>query len=936
MLNQILERLNSTALISIFVSRIKGSFQNELDFSIIENEKIIYSDKGFTQNVFRKLPKEFNRFLGKTPVIFAHEVGLENDTKLLLEDLETPFFWEVTELAKISHPFEKSFELQDLSQTFELEDSGFKSKTLCEIFEKSILSLRNRELKTIQLLQRIAEKGKSEFEPLFKSLLEVKVRFIGEETIGKNKQFAALDNVFGSTSQGFLQNKAATTRLMALKIDKILEMFSENGTISQNFQGYEKRQEQIQLVENIANAFNNGDFLIAEAQTGTGKSIAYLVPSIFWTVKNSESFEKVVVTTRTKNLQEQLFFKDIPYLGKILNLPFKAVLLKGRSNYLCLTKWDSLISNSSKFTEEERRKLLSLVVWFEETKTGEISENNAFNSEKNTQLWSKLASETGFCSMNTCKHPEKCFIGRVRNEAKTANLVLINHSLLFSDLVSENNVIGEYSNLIVDEAHSFEKTATNYFGKELNIWLFRSLNSKIYSNETHETGFAITLSTQLKFAHEIGQSTLALLNNQVLALKESSEAIKSKGTNFFTALTEQVKKLDTNSKNQENIRFKIRYLKDSVVWKNIEKEYQSLLGELGSLTDKLNTLGLLLSDLKDGILMEKDEILQELKSCVQNSQELLEILSSLVENFDEEQVYWFELSSKKDTIDTRVFSVPLDVSSLLSESIYKTLQTLVFTSATLSAGDSEFSYFRERLGLDLVAQEKIVTASYGSPFDYENNCKLIVPSFLPEPSSKNYNPETLKLISEVLETTNDKGCLILCTSYAQLNYFAKGLLEELAEQNRTLLIQGKDGSRTALISRFRELGNAVLIGTDSFWEGIDVTGNSLSVLIITKIPFEVPDEPIVKAQMEKIEKEGGNSFNDYYLPEAIVKFRQGFGRLIRTKTDKGVVIVTDTRVVSKGYGKKLTSTLPLKVTKVPSIVECRKEIINFFRLKNLD
>lgn len=927
MLKEILDRLNSKILFSIHLSRLKGQLNKLLDLAIIENGELIYSDKGVTSAVFKKVPKHLNDFIGKSPIIYSFENGLENETRLLIEDFEAPHSWDSSELTKIANPFLQSYRIESLTEIFNIIPSKNLAQNSFEIFEKSLELLFVRPIAFAQKLSALALHSESEFSQLFQALLDTKVRHIGQDSIKSNLGLSQSNNVVGKNAKPLVSGQAG--KLRPLKTNKIVEIFQPNGLFSEQFENFESREEQASLVKDICEAFNGSMFLVAEAQTGTGKSMAYLVPSIFWTVKNSEALEKVVISTRTKNLQEQLFFKDIPELQRIFKLPFKAVLLKGRNNYLCLSKWNSILNTSSKkFTNEDNKQFLKLLVWFEETKTGDISENEAFNSEAYKNLWGKLASESGYCNMANCKHPQKCFISRVRNEAKSANLVLVNHSLLFSDLLSENNVFGKYENLIIDEAHSFEKTAIKYFGTEMSVWAIKKLLNKIHFNEAFETGLVVSIRTQIGRSTNLNSDAKTLIIQKTDSLSKLIDSIKIMSMNFFSDLTNELKKEVPNYKNQK-WGVKLTYKDNSPIWEKIIEPYKSLRGKIAELNDSLQTLGLIISDTKQDTFSDKEDLIQELKSCLTDSITILEILVSLVENYNPEFVYWFELPVKTNSVDTRFSSVPLDVSKLLQKNIYENLQTLVFTSATLSAGDKRFEYFRKRVGLDLVLEEKIATSKYGSPFDFKKNCKLIVPIFLPPPNYREFNSETLTVILETLKTLN-KGCLILCTSYAQLNYFAEGLEEEMHSQKRTLLVQGKDGNRTAIISRFREIENSVLIGTDSFWEGVDIAGTTLSVVIITKLPFEVPDEPIVKAKMEKIEKEGGNSFAEYYLPEAIVKFHQGFGRLIRTKTDKGIVIVADTRIAKKSYGRKFISDLPIPAIKTDNLEHFKQELENFF------
>jgi len=666
---------------------------------------------------------------------------------------------------------------------------------------------------------------------------------------------------------------------------------------------YEHRPQQAQMVRAVARAFNNSEFLVVEAGTGTGKSLAYLIPAVYWAVQNGE---RVIVSTHTKNLQEQLFFKDIPLLRSALECTFSAALVKGRANYLCLNKWNWVLSQADQIlTIEERRHLLSLVLWAQQTQTGDVVENTGFSGDPG--LWSKVCAERNYCLGPRCQYHSRCFVMCIRRSAAHSHLVVVNHSLFFSDLASDNAVLSDYEHVVFDEAHRLERVATQYLGHELNWWMFRTLLNRLSQREALELGALPTFRRRAEHA-AISKTHREKILSRIGQAVEGRDQLWQKGVNFFRFLTETA--LALYGQGEGGYVGKHRYRRDGELLRligehaeGLERAIIQLKANILELVEMLEELGV--ERLKDGEVLK-----EELLAKARDGQELLEAFRHLISAEDEQFVYWVEVPAREDSFDSRLFSAPLHIAQLMRTLVYDRLRAAIHTSATLSVA-GQFEYFQDRIGLSLVEPERLRTLSLGSPFDFEEQALVCVPSYLPSPKDPRFAQEVIETIYQAVLATRG-GALVLFTSYDMLDEAYRKLKEKLSQESILVLGQGRDGSRTNILNRFREEHESVLMGTDSFWEGVDVPGEALRSLVLVKLPFLVPTEPVVEAHMEQLEKQGRNSFTEYILPEAVIRFRQGFGRLIRKRDDRGVVIILDRRVLSTGYGATFLRSLPTR------------------------
>ena len=676
--------------------------------------------------------------------------------------------------------------------------------------------------------------------------------------------------------------------------DFLTGIIEENGALSRYLHNYEFRDRQLEMARDCFHALQQDSYLMAEAGTGTGKSFAYLIPAVLFSVTEKQ---RVIVTTNTKNLQDQLFNKDLPFLEKALPLKFQAALLKGRSNYLCRRKWLEILTDPDSYlTADEREKALSLIFWTNRTTTGDISENNGFRVQRSHGVWSKAASEAGSCSGQRCAQYQKCFLQKARAQAVNSHVVVVNHALILSDIASDNAVLGEYNNLIVDEAHNLEKAASNHLGREMSIWRIRTFYQRLYSKDGGETGILKRLRNHTVADKKRLQD---LLENAI----NDTNKLKSEAGDYFAALNEAAK--ETTSLNRSNYTIKKRYGPGDGVISSGTEILVDLLDTIKHIYQDLKSiLSLILDDGLDNI--EGFDFDLELNALADEASRLHDDLIELTNAEDPEWVFWWELPNREDAY-MNIYSAPLSPGDILNQKLYPLLDTAILTSATLTIENS-FSYYRDRLGLASV--EKVVEyKDYGSPFDYDKQAIFGVPVFMPSPK---FTEDFLLKLADIivdLATEYKLGTLVLFTAYSQLIKVHEIISETLKQEDIQLLAQGVEGSRTDLLRRFLRK-KSVLLGTDSFWEGIDAPGEALEVLIIAKIPFDVPTEPLIEARTEKLEREGRNPFMEYTVPEAAIKLRQGIGRLIRSSTDKGAVIICDSRITNTKWGSVFVSSLP--------------------------
>lgn len=678
-----------------------------------------------------------------------------------------------------------------------------------------------------------------------------------------------------------------------IDVEQIKSIFA--GDLPKAFSDFEDRPQQLAMALEVARAFNQSEALLAEAPTGVGKSLAYLIPAVKWAEANGEP---VTISTQTKNLQDQLFNKDIPLVKKALDFDFKAVLLKGRANYVCLFKYYELINEAiNSFGAEERNALLPLVNWVETTRTGDIAECGRFNPSRQRYLWSRISCEGNFCLGRACRFYNRCFLFRVRNEAATAHLRIINHYLLFADFAASGDLIRSSGHLIADEAQNLERVAAAYLGPQLNHGKLRIFFNQLFMIRPVESGFLALVKAKVAMA---GIAAEKKIIGKINELQRKLLMARDKISTFFDRLSSETLKQHANGGESREIRyhdlrqFVPAELADECL--AILVEYESILLDFAIELE-------LCDDFKD-----HNELSVRARALAQDLHELRQAFEFLVYPDDTNYVYWIEIGQKREA---GLVSAPLEVGKILDEKLYESLKTIIFCSATLSvAGD--FSYYRKRLGLDLGASERTCHLALDSPFDLEKRVGFFEAGYMPEPNAAEFESQGAEAIYELFRTISVRG-MVLFTSYKNIAGVVNNIGGKLIESGFDLFVQDSNMSPFQLLSRFRRSPKGIIFGTDSFWEGVDLPGQELELLVIAKLPFSVPDRPWIKANLDKIKDDGGNPFLEFSLPEAVIKFRQGFGRLIRKNTDSGCVVVLDSRLSGKKYGRYFADSVKPKL-----------------------
>ena len=704
---------------------------------------------------------------------------------------------------------------------------------------------------------------------------------------------------------------------------ELASLFDSGGRFESRMADYEQRPQQASMVRGVAQAFNDGEVLLVEAGTGTGKSLAYLAPALLWAVRNDL---RVIVSTNTRNLQEQLFYKDLPFLLDNLGLPFSATLLKGRSNYLCLDRWRQVTRRpEDHLTPEEREAAIPLVVWARETNTGDLAEHAGFNTGANRGLWEKINGEGSACPR--CVFKEECFVNRVRAAALSSHVVIVNHALLFSDLEADHAVLSRFSHLIIDEAHNLERAAVQHLTLEVGGWRMRNTLRRLYSAELGGTGLLAGLDRLASRAADNQEWKTTLASGTRLAIDRLLQ-VNGDIEAFFRVAGEAAQ---DQSSGRPGLKAKLRYRSDDDCARILRSSAPGLIGSCARLREALGLLHETLGSVPDSWLEDRETRMDAIQAAMDFCRETEERLFLLTEAEDADRVYWVE-ASRNDALSCVLTGAPLSVADRLHDDLFSQMRTVVLTSATLAVGE-RFDYHIGRLGLDRVPEGRMQVQGIGSPFDYEDQVLIGVPSTFPSPRSGAFQAAISRLILDLVVATR-RSTLVLFTSYSQLNRTFQDIESALEEHGILVLAQGASGPRTTLLDRFRRTDAAVLLGTDSFWEGVDVPGKALEVVILVKLPFAVPTEPLVQARAERLEEAGRNSFLEYQVPEAVIRFRQGFGRLIRSTRDYGVVTILDQRVISTAYGHEFLHALPARSEIFPDADALVEGVSYWFRARD--
>ncbi|MHB1418100.1 MAG: helicase C-terminal domain-containing protein [Bacillota bacterium] len=702
------------------------------------------------------------------------------------------------------------------------------------------------------------------------------------------------------------QQKLSQSGDVVLPDEEMARVLAGHVPLAHIFPEFEPRPQQIAMLREVSRAFNQCQHLIVEAGTGTGKSLGYLIPSAWWATATGQ---RVVVATHTINLQEQLLSKDIPLVEQILGCSLRAVLVKGRNNYLCLRKFQQSLQEQRGLNPEEKKLLVRLSIWLSETEHGDQGEM-ALNAEE-MEMWPLYAADGDTCVTSNCSWYERdCFVTRMRRQAEQAHLLIINHSLLLTDAKMSNQVLPEYRRLIVDEAHNLEDGATEHLGKSISESNIRQLNRRLLGR-SYQQGVLQTLRTRWEQDVKEGNDSRGLLTKIDEALK-AAPGVEESLREFFGCVEACCQSKGIND--PEGGKYTLRLLPDQEHlpgWTGAQSAKNNLVFRLRHLSDLLYSVSTILDSITDR-QENKTGDFGLLQSYFSQIRDFADTLEFIVDLNDMEWVYWIERERRGPYINWFLKAAPIEVGKWLFP-VFAEKDTAVFTSATLSVGNS-FDYFIHQTGLNYFPEGKVVHLQVDSPFAYHDQALLCVVQDLPNPAktmSDDFASAVAPVITSIIEAIDGKT-LVLFTSHRMLQATYRLVKPEAEKRGIVLLGHYLDGSRWKILQEFQSQSNAVVFGANSFWEGVDIPGEKLSCVVIVKLPFKAPSIPAVEARLERLRLDGRDSFAEISVPQAVIRLKQGFGRLIRSKTDRGAVVILDRRVIDMLYGKQFLSSLPLE------------------------
>src|SRR5213082_4139329 len=641
-------------------------------------------------------------------------------------------------------------------------------------------------------------------------------------------------------------------------VERIRTIFSKSGRLSKA-KNFEFRPQQQEMAAAVAKALEEERHLVVEAGTGVGKSLAYLAPAILFAL---EQHKKAIVSTHTINLQEQLLYKDIPILKKILPVEFEAALMKGRHNYLCPRRLERALQQQNElFTGPEQNELTRLAEWAGTTRDGSLSD---LSVEPDPKVWTQVCSEPHICTGKSCGQQSTCFYQQARKRLLSSDVIVINHTLIFMLLGSpdeqeerESGYLFPNDFIIFDEAHTVEQVASRQIGYGVSQYGLRSTIQRLYHARTRKGLFTVMRDAAgVRLAAEL-----------VDDVDKFFSAVESK-SNFRKGREFRVREVD--------------FIPDTIT------------ARLTALQERV----------ADVVKRADDEILKaELQEFGRRIRDARDGISIFLEQSAPEHVYWVERTGRTERF-LALNAAPIDLAPVLRRMLFRENCCCIMTSATLAVGRPDLAYFRGRIGAD--ESEPLLL---GSPFDFRKQMKVLIVRKMPDPRDAGYAKALAHWVAHFVAETEGRA-FVLFTSYRVMQQLADEMQKFFVENGMNLLMQGGGTPRTKLLEQFKSTSRSVLFGTDSFWSGVDVPGDALSNVIITRLPFAVPDYPLIEAKLELVEERGGDAFTEYSLPEAILKLRQGVGRLIRTKKDQGIIVILDNRIVTKPYGRGFLAALP--------------------------
>jgi len=823
---------------------------------------------------------DFIQFVGNAPVI-AHNAAFDVGFMNRFGALKDNFSIDTVSLSSILLPTMPRYSLGSLTAHLgislenahrALDDARATGFLYWRLWEK----LMGLPYALIQELTEASRPLNWAYLPIFEEILAVREN---EQT----ETFTPLD-VFKPLEGDYPAHKVGDD-IRPLDLEQVDALFEPDGKLEQTLEHYEAREPQKIMAHSISEAFNSQYHTFIEAGTGTGKSLAYLIPAMLWAEQNEQ---RVVVSTNTINLQDQLIKKDIPAITNALDSSTRAVTIKGRGNYLCPRRLTA-VRRRKPSNLDELQTLAKILIWMQDSDSGDKNEITLRGGE--WYIWTRLSAQDEGCTIHRCatQMEGKCPFYKARKKAENAQVVVVNHALLISDAVSDNRVLPDYDYLVVDEAHQIEDAVTHGMSMKVDaLTLLRRLTELGGVNRG-------VLGDLLKSVRDhIPAKQVMRLESFIQTVEDATQAMQAHIRRYFQGIVVFLE--DTNSRNSFQVRITERqrhhgsFARIQDTWNQLDEFFDVFIGAMGILDSGFDRLS-------KYEIPSFDDHVSSVRAVAGFFGDVRQMMHAFTLEPDSNQIYWINVQQNPDFISLQM--APLHVGPLMEEHLWGKKQSIVMTSATLQSSGG-FDFMKSRLYAD-----DIDATALGSPFDYKESTLLYIPDDMPAPNAGGYQKMVERAVIEMASALNGRT-LVLFTSYSQLRETASKVAPRLLLGGITVYDQATGGSRESLLESFKSTERAVLMGTKSFWEGVDIAGDDLSGLIIVKLPFAVPSDPVFASRSETY----GNAFNQFAVPDAILRFRQGFGRLIRTQQDRGVVAVLDSRVINKGYGRFFLDALP--------------------------
>jgi ATP-dependent DNA helicase DinG len=885
-----------------------------IPFQITELTGISQEEADAAPSLFSQLPR-LARFSGKYPVV-GHNVNFDLSFLRRHNVLGQNPALDTWELARLLVPHADRYSLGQLAEQLgidlpathrALDDALVTHQLFHALFRRAM----DLPADTLEEIVKAAKKVRWETGSFFEDALRDAARdtFAGS-SIGA--QLAAQLGEQRARSGPLFTRPVKVKPLQAAETPQPIDtaavgaLLEEGGALAQSFDGYEYRAEQIQMLTAVADALNRGDHLLVEAGTGTGKSLAYLLPAVHWAVKNRS---RVVVSTNTINLQEQLINKDVPQVRALVPFNFETSVLKGRSHYLCMAQFDRLRRRGPR-SLDEAHLLTKVLVWLPNTLTGEGDELSLY-APRDRALWHGLSAAFEGCSRERCAAyaQGRCFFYRARQAAEGAHLIIVNHALLLSDIAAGNRVLPAYEHLIVDEAQHLEDATARQLSFEMDrrgmARLFRDVGRAERGRGARGLLGEVVLFTRSRgAAKRLPDALHGQLTDRVVELGGVVPGAEGQVEQFFQALAEFVQEFGGPARGSYSQRLRVDSgLRIQPGWGDVEIAWDNAAAYMDRLIAGLEGLDEDLATLEPMNIPGAADLRDQVTGTARQLREATARLSQFAFESTDDGVCWISAGPEEDALALHI--APLHVGALVREHLFHQKRSVIMTSATLRVADS-FDFIRERL--DAWEADELTV---GSPFDYGESTLFYLIEDIPEPRQprqpghEEYQRSVESGLVELVKAIEGRT-MALFTSYRQLRTTARAIEGRLAGAGISVLEQGGGASRRQLLENFRHNPRSVLLGTRSFWEGVDIPGEALSCLAIIRLPFGVPTDPLQASRAEQFD----NPFFDYFVPEAVLRFLQGFGRLIRTGSDRGVVAVFDKRLLTKSYGPTFLESLP--------------------------